>query len=912
MSVGRLARRYVVAFVYLAPVYLIWRTTTVGTGWMLVLSMPWLWSEAWALAQILALRHEVIGGRSGRARRGEAADREELDGERIVAGTDLEVAIVVSPSATAVDVERSIVGLHATADIARITVLVAANRRTELIELSRHWGALAVRLVALEDGVPSRAVDRLDLVLDHTEYPWVLWLEAGQVPMPDMVEGIEGRPIEERVAVNQLSVGLLNPQSLLHVDRVGDEQALERRLIGPARAERGLAPWHGPGSLLRRAAFLDQAVVDDRSASALSRYSIELKRAGWRFDYDPRPLIRVPAADSLQPYLAERRQRSLAALEELGLSWTIPDISWPLRRAALAAAMSTTHGLRQLGTLVILGVCLIVGRLPVATDTATVLTMMAGFSGASMLARRVLSGGTMGFGDWVKHGWRTLGADVAALAPRFQKPLQLLHPGLRIAHRGSLGRMQFLTLTFVVFELAVTARALNTLYPIVLPTMGRWDAAVLLIVSIGATVGLFAVLGGLARDVGRRRSPRVELETEISVAGDAGITLDITPSGVGALLDSAPPIGAAVPFQLAVPGTGGTERRIEATGTIRSATLHDSGSVRLGIEFNDMDIQDRMAITQYCALGLSNAPSFSEPNADHLVSDVSFGQLAMVRGLAALSVLAAAGAVMLGPRADSVAANAATPIPSVFIVTLGAADDVVSPSEMTLRLHTDEWSEPLSVTDAGLFERGAAPELWDGQVHVEVMIGDDRHVELVPPDGRIRLAVVAVAPDAGVDDAERLVAASVAGPGGRWRSVAAGDPLVPGPYTVRWQVDDQEPRTVAVLVDGGQVLQILPDGVSVLSLPETEPSSDEIDEAETTDQTPTTVEPTSTSVDQPGSNRRRGRADETPAATRPPLTSSTSVSVTTASTVSDPDAADSATTAPDGADGIESTGEAGP
>lgn len=448
--------------------------------------------------------------------------------------------------------------------------------------------------------------------------------------------------------------------------------------------------------------------------------------------------------------------------------------------------------------------------------------------------------------------------------------------------------MQFLTLTFVVFELALTARALTTLYPVVLPPMSRWDAAVLLVVSVGATAGLFAVLGGLARELGRRRSPRVELETEITVAGVAGTTLDITPSGLGAIVDAAPPIGAAAPFQLAIPVSGGAERRIEGTGTVRSATLHDSGSVRVGIEFDDMDITDRMAITEYCALGLSRTPSFGEATADHLVSDVSSAQLVVVRGLAVLSVLAAAGAVMLGPRAGVVAADSATPIPSVFTVTAGPDDEVVPPSDVALRLHTDGWSEPLAAGESGGFDRGAAPEVWDGSVHVEVVVGDDRHVEPVPTDGRIRLAVVDV-------DAGQVVAAAVVGTGGRWRTVVSGDPLVPGPYTVRWQVDDREPTTVTVRIDGGQVLQIGPGGVTVLSAAETEPSSDEVDDTRTTDSTTTTTDSSSTSDKKPGS-KGRGRADETPAATRPPLRSSTT--------------APSTTTSPDGVEETESTGGA--
>ncbi len=807
VSIGGLARRYVGVFLLLAPVYLLWRTTTVGSGWLLALSMPWLWSEAWSVVQILALRHEVTGG--SRRSRTQAPDTAST-GEHPVSSRDVEVAVVVSPSATAVDIERTIVGLQATAHLERVTILADEYRRQELIELSRYWAALAVQLVSIPGGLPRRTTDRLDVVLSHTELPWVLWIEAGQVPMPDMIEALDDRPIDGRVAVRQIAVGLLNPQSLVHVNRLGDDEALERRLIGPARGERGLAPWHGPGSLLRRAAFEGRSPVHDPGVSELSRYAVDLKRDGWAFDYEPRPLIRVPAADSLQPYLTERYHRSLAALEQLGLSWTRPGVSRTTRRAALAAAMSTTCGLRQLGILAILVACLIAGRLPVVADDASVLGVMAGFSVASMLARRALSAGTMGFGDWVRHGWRTLGADLAALTPRFAKPLRLVHPRLRIAHRGSLGRMQFLTLTFVVFEVALTIRALTTLYPILLPTMSRRDAAVLLVVSVGVTIGLLSVLGGLARDHGRRRNPRVQLETGITVAGSSGNTLDITPSGLGALVAAAPPVGATVPFDFTIAGHDGTEHRIAAAGTIRTATLHGSGSVRVGLEFDDIDIQDRMAITEYCALGLSDTPSFREANAGHLASEASYGQLAMVRVLAAMAVVAAGGAVMAGPRANPVSADSATTIPAVFTATVGGIDEDAALDDLTVRLHTDGWSEPLSVNSEGRFERGANPEAWEGPVHLEVVLGDDRHVEELPADATIRLAVA---------DVGEAVSAAVVGPGGRWRSVAAGDPLVPGPYTVRWSVGDQEPRTAAVRVDGDQILQVRSGGVTVLSTP---------------------------------------------------------------------------------------------
>ena len=186
--------------------------------------------------------------------------------------------------------------------------------------------------------------------------------------------------------------------------------------------------------------------------------------------------------------------------------------------------------------------------------------------------------------------------------------------------------------------------------------------------------------------------------------------------------------------------------------------------------------------------------------------ETSPAQLAMIRSLAALSVLVAASAVMLGPRADLVAADSTTQIPATFAATHGGGPAAPAP-EVTVRLHTASWSDPLAVSDDGTFARGDNPDTWDGPVLVEVAIADDRHVEPIAADPTIRLGVVDVASS---------VSATVVGPGGRRRAVAAGDLLVPGPYTVGWTVGNREARTAAVRIDGDQILQIRPDGVTVL------------------------------------------------------------------------------------------------
>ncbi len=864
--------------VVLSPVYLLWRTTTIGEGWMLALSIPLLWAEAWSVVQIMALRHQVSGGR--RERRVsilDVAEDEQSEGGPHNSGQDLEVVVVVDQSTTMVEVERTVVGLRANPRFGAVTILSDQDRREELSELQDLWPDGIVRIV--DAGSQLRGDDGavLEAVMSNSSRSWVLWLDAGQVPMTGMADELDRRVFDDRVAVCQLSIGLVSPQTLVHVLPSGDEDALERRIIGPSLAERGLAPWLGSGSLVRRTALetltADAADPSVGPTTSLVRRASELKRDGWWIDYEPRPLLRVPSPDSLHPYLVRRRRTSLAALEQLGLAFTLPGMTWRLRRAAMASAVSVTHGLRQLGVVVILAGALITGTLPIEAESDFVLAIVVAFHLATMFTRRMLSCGLMAPGDWIRHGWRTLGADIGALTPRFSKPLRVLHPRLRLAHRGSLGRMQLLTLIFVGFELALAARALNTLHPILLPSnTNHRDLAILLAASIATTIGLFDVLGGFALDQGQRRNPRIALESPITVGTARGAALDITPIGVGAVVPSAPPVGVTVPVHFTVPGRDGSPYRIAAEGTVRTATAHESGSVRVGLEFDHLSAKDRMAITEYCVLGAAETngtPVPTRTTPDQLTADSSEGHVAMVRALATLSVVGAVGAMFLGPAAEPVSARETAAVPEVFTATdpLAGANEatVARTAGVSLRLHTDSWSEPLATAADGVFARGSNPATWIGPVHLEVAIGEDRLVVPMPDDGTVVLAAVEVS--------AQLRDVDVMGPGGRWRSIVDGDVLVPGPYTVRWSGDGGL-RAVPVRVGAGEILRIDLDGPRLIDPP---PPTTEPTEPPTTTAPPTTAPP----ITEPPSTTAPPTT-EPPTTTAPPTTAPPTTVETTA------------------------------
>ncbi len=819
-ATSSLTRLYTLAFTAAAPIYLLWRATSVGTGWQLAISIPFLWIEIWAWLQIVCLRHQVVPPKAT-----EATRRPIRPDDSNSHHTDFDVVVTTGSRSTPADIERTLLGLAASTAIRPITVLTAnPDLKNQLPdELTSQLPDLRFTHPTAND-----AADCLSPVLAYSQSPWVLWLDAGQVPMPNLSIAVEQHLSNERTAVCQIARGLLNPESLVQVARDGDEEALEHELIGPALGQRGRAPWHGPGSLIRRDAIPAISTLDDPTSFNVSWCAIELQRNGWELSYEPTPLIRVPAADSLRPYLSRRRDRSLAIVEQLGYAFSLPNVSWSVRRTALARAVSTTHGLRQLAMVLILVGSLFSGTLPVADRTGAALALVVGYTGAAMLARRSLSGRSMALGDWVRHGWRTLGADLAALVPRLARPVELHRTSRNTdgqtgpAQHGLSGRMQLPIVAFTLLQLALAARAFTVVQPTLLPEMTRSDSLLVIMATTVITVQLIDVLGGLTRPQGRRRRIRVPLKSDITVGDLWGQTLDITPFGVGAIIEAAPPVGATTTATFAVNDIDGTEHIVTAKGVVRSATHHRSGLVRIGLEFTGLDDADRLALTRYCAMGVAGErqgePGLAE-NPGRLPMERNTGDLVLVRSLAVASVLSAVGVLFSGPAADPVVAadNRVTAIADSFTVTrpeinqpanTGATTEVDVDVDVDVRLHTDDWSDPLASNDNGNFARPKGPGSWPGPVHLGVSIGPDRLVLPVDEtaDG-ITLATITIEDDI---DAVELV-----GPSGRRITALHGQLLIPGNYTIHWASANEPVAASKLVVGQGDVLRVDSTGATV-------------------------------------------------------------------------------------------------
>ncbi len=845
-------RSLIVDLVLVAGIgYLVWRTLFIGRGWILALTLPFLWSEIWSWIQLLLMRYQATPKRRS-PKPGSAVDPRQLD-----------VVIVVDDSAPA-DLERTLLGLGAAGWERPVVILARRPLPDHEPVLDRFRSRSNLQLSVVVDD--AMGFDPLASMVGVGDAEWLLWLKAGQVPMPELFERLDRTAVGDDVAVRQFAVGLLNPSSLLHLRRGGDEESLERQIIGPALATRGVAPWRGPGSLIRR-----QALVEVAGEAAphwlLPEWMIALHRSGWSTDYDRRLDVRDLAPETLQPYLAERRDQASMILVALGAAFSWRGVPWRARWAALAAGVSLTHGFRQLAVLTLAAVSLLVGRLPFVGDLETVVGAMVVYGAASAVARRLLSGGTMAFGDWTRHGWRTLGADLASLAPSLLPLPELRGRAMTADRRDALGQLRLLVSALTFFQAAFAVRAITTVYPVLLPSMPRRQSTVLLLSALVMTYAMIDVLGLLVLQRQRRQVPRVPLTVDATVGAQQGSMLDVTPVGAGVLVESVPAVGDVVSMRFSVPQARGAHHDIETTAVIRSAVRHFSGQVRVGLEFEDLGDDDRIALTEYCAIFASSSAGRAQPssgqsagagsggrervrpvprsNPRELTVDVSSSRLGVLRVLTAVATASALTAILLGPVADPVLAERGEPtVPDILVLSVPGSADATGPeapsvaADIVVRYYTDGWSDGLTADDNGRFLRPEALSTWTDDVLIEVRLGPDRHVGPVPADRVAVLSTLRVGDD--VDGVE------VRGPGGSWRAAVDGDVLIPGRHTFRFMPvvagEADQPVVERLEVEPGHVVNVAAAGVT--SGPAPDPADDSPGSEPSTTQTPSTQPPT--------------------------------------------------------------------
>jgi cellulose synthase (UDP-forming) len=681
-SLGAAARPRAVAAgaLLVGALYLLWRSTTLGTGWFLILSGAVLVIEVWSWLELAFLTVQAWTIPPSPPR-GEIDTRQDpID------------VVIDAHRAEPDELERTLIAARVVRSRGRL-VVVDSERRFRHRKLATDAGA-TYRIDPRLGTAPGLAVHRA------TTGDRYVWLTAGQVPTPDLVEVIGPRFDDDGLAVCQLATSLLNAEDLAHLGRERDDTTLLNQIIGPALSRWGAAPWLGPASVVRRRAVDDAGGFAE--AASIERLAARLHRAGWTTSFERRRLVASTEPESMEHYLAERRRRAAATLRVV-LSRDGPLLAPALRPgqrlAHLGAAFRFGGGIRLLLLAIVVAIVLVTGRFPTEASVWSLASLWAAVGLAGALARRSLARGSMRLGDQLHQGWRVLGAEVAALFdvvtghhpdPTVERPARA-SSGLR-----ALAELPLLDAVVLLLDLALLARAATLVDGDLLPPFPTAQRVVVLGFALALLVPVVHVLQVAVLRQQRRAHYRIPAVLDATIDGSPATTVDVTPSGAGVLLPVAPSVGSVAMLEISLPGTDGVTRRIVGRAAVRSVRPEGPGQWRVGLELTQVAGPARQALLAFCA----QAPDDGQDEPAVEVADpvvvAARRRRRSVRRATVTAGLAGLATMIFGPGV----AAAETATPELVDEVCVAAPDGSSVPGVAVERRLGATAQVLGVTDA--------------------------------------------------------------------------------------------------------------------------------------------------------------------------------------------------------------------
>ncbi len=617
--------------------YLIWRagwTLDSGSVWF---SVPLFVLECWGVVSLLVTLAVVRRGRRAAAPAVDAA-------ESVPDRSDISV-VVDAAAATPDALRRTLVSLREVEPHAPLVVVLAGEDPVATATVTRAGGRTRI------DPDPNRAAAFAAAAIAEAR-SFALWVDAGDVVTPTTVRRLAEHVVESDVAIVQGSVGLANPDSFLHLREGHDEAAFEREVLAPALGRVGAAAWDGSGSLCRLEAFDDIGGADDRPASRQDAVT-RLHERRWTTRHEPDAVVRRVAPDTIDDYLRDRQVQASERLRRRALSLRRPN-----RAGRLALADTHLRSIRQLLAAWLLVVALIAAPTPVGGSVPVWIAIAAVVHGLLAVARHAVAAGTMGWGDWVRQGWRTVGADLSGVVKRRTKTTAATSAtGVR-----ALGRLRLATVTLVIIDLAVLARAATLIDADLLPRFATVPRIAVLAIALGCIVSLVDVLQVIARRRQRRADHRIAAALSAIVEGEYCETVDVSPSGAGIVLADARSVGDPISLTLAVPRLDGAVAAVDVQGIVRhSRPLLATGDepVRhvVGVLFGDLPADSWSALFGYCAIvhpaGVDRMID-PEPIVGPATLDIRTSRLHRAMGpVSAVAGVLAAGTMFFGPGAGA-------------------------------------------------------------------------------------------------------------------------------------------------------------------------------------------------------------------------------------------------------------------
>lgn len=536
-------------------VYLGWRVLGLDDGAPLWLSVPSLVVESIGIAGSAVLvwalwptprQRDVVG------------DRPPVGAVDVVVRGDIHALH---------ELRTTLVALRSVTAVARVTVLDPSGR-------------LAVAAVAAEFGAGYSVAEGCEFAAlrsaVHTGF--VLVLDAGDVPVPDIVERLAAAVDGGDVAVVQgMGVSLVGDAPERGVD-LRHELLFERCGLNPALGARGHALWLGSGSLVRTDTLAVASGAHGEGGVDFTSAGARLVAAGHRVVCSVgAPVVAHRIALDRAQARTEQAAHDHELLRRLlgagGSTRSSQDrlVSW-LASASWAVRAVSPYGV--VAVVALLAAALLSGRAPF--DVAAPMALLVGLPGVVLLS--------LGLGR--ASGW-TL------------RPGDRTRRALMAGGRVSSGPV----LTVAVLGLVLVARAVSDRWLHIAPVI---DRSQLIVLVLGAAWLLGISLDVLRDEARLGRVPRAPRATSSlsAVLGDRAVSVvDLTGRGAGVRAPLPLQVGEQLCFEAALPTRSGV------TSVAVDAVVRNARPVgpdwRIGIEFGPLDPVVANALAEYCVIETS-------------------------------------------------------------------------------------------------------------------------------------------------------------------------------------------------------------------------------------------------------------------------------------------------------------------
>ena len=263
------------------------------------------------------------------------------------------------------------------------------GNRPEVAEMAASLGA---RYVARTEHTHAKA-GNLNHALPLIQTDLIAVLDADHVARPGFLLSTLGYFSDPRVAVVQTPQDFYNVTSFEHGSgrSLGEpfhEQSLFYRLLQPGKNRWNAAFWCGTGALVRTVALREVGGAATETITEDIHTTIRLHRRGWKTVYHNEVLAKGLAASDAAQYQLQRNRWGTGAMQVLRTEnpLIVPGLSLGQRLAYAATLLGWFDAWRTLGLLLLPGLVLLSGDVPILANGGTFLLAFGVTYGLQQLA----------------------------------------------------------------------------------------------------------------------------------------------------------------------------------------------------------------------------------------------------------------------------------------------------------------------------------------------------------------------------------------------------------------------------------------------------------------------------------------------------------------------------------------------